>query len=208
MKVLLINGSPNEKNCTFRALTEVAEELNRQGIDTEIIQTGKGAIRDCISCLACRKKPNTCVFKDDMVNEIIEKAKDADGFVFGSPVYYAHPSGRILSVLDRAFFAGTSAFAHKPGMAVLSARRAGTTASFDVLNKYFTIAQMPIVSSTYWNMVHGMTAQDVEKDLEGLEVMRNGAKNMAWLLKCIEAGKNGDVKAPEITREHTTNFIR
>ncbi len=208
MNVLLINGSPNANGCTFRALSEVSNELESQGIGTEIVQTGKGAIRDCIACLACRKNTKTCVFNDDIVNTIIEKAEKSDGFVFGSPVYYAHPSGRILSVLDRAFFAGTHAFSHKPGMSVLSARRAGTTASFDVLNKYFTIAQMPVVSSTYWNMVHGMNAQHVEKDLEGLETMRNGAKNMAWLLKCIESGKSDGISLPNTTKEHHTNFIR
>ncbi len=208
MKVLLINGSPNANGCTFRALTEVENELKTHGIQTEIIQTGNGAIRDCVACFACRKTSKNCVFKDDIVNEIIEKAGDADGFVFGSPVYYAHPSGRILSILNRVFFAGTHAFSHKPGMAVLSARRGGTTASFDVLNKYFTIAQMPVVSSTYWNMVHGMNSEDVEKDLEGLETLRNGAQNMAWLLKCIEAGKANGVPVPEAKREHRTNFIR
>ncbi len=208
MKVMLINGSFRESGCTARALTEVASELEKQGVETEIIQIGKAAIRDCVDCRACRTSSDGCVFKDDIVNEIIEKAKSADGFVFGSPVYYAHPSGRILSLLDRVFYAGTSAFAHKPGMAVLSARRGGTTASFDVMNKYFTIAQMPVVSSTYWNMVHGMTEKDVEEDLEGLQVMRNGAKNMAWLLKCIEAGKESGIEVPIAEQTHRTNFVR
>ncbi len=208
MKVMLINGSFRENGSTARALKEVVEELEKQGIETEIIQMGKGTIRDCIDCRVCRTSTTGCVFKDDIVNEIIEKAKDADGFVFGSPVYYAHPSGRILSLLDRVFYAGTAAFAHKPGMAVLAARRGGTTASFDVLNKYFTIAQMPVVSSTYWNMVHGVAQEDVEQDLEGLQVMRNGAKNMAWLLKCIEMGKENGLDAPKADTTHRTNFIR
>ncbi len=208
MKVLLINGSPNANGCTFRALTEVENTLKSNGIQSEIVQTGKGPIRDCVACYACRKASTNCVFKDDIVNEIIEKAKEADGFVFGTPVYYAHPSGRILSVLNRVFFAGASAFSHKPGMAVISARRGGTTASFDVLNKYFTISQMPIVSSTYWNMVHGMTPQDVEKDLEGLETLRNAAQNMTWLLKCIENGKANGILTPQTKKEHVTNFIR
>ena len=143
-----------------------------------------------------------------MVNEWILKAKEADGFIFGSPVYYAHPDGRILSVLDRMFYAGSSCFAYKPGAAVTSARRGGTTASIDVLNKYFTINQMPVISSTYWNMVHGSTPEDVKKDLEGLQTMRNLGRNMAWLLKSIEAGKAAGVKIPVAERNQRTNFIR
>ncbi len=207
MKVLLLNGSSNKRGCTFTALEEVANELQVHGIDTEIVQLGGGAVRDCIACNACHKLESACVF-DDIVNEVIEKAKMADGFVFGSPVYYAHPSGRILSVLDRAFYAATSVFAHKPGMSIVSARRGGTTASFDVLNKYFTIAEMPVVSSSYWNMVHGMTAEEVKQDLEGLQVMRNGGKNMAWLLQCIEAGAKQGIGTPITQHIDYTNFIR
>ena len=145
MKVLMINGSSHEKGCTFTALSEVAKELNKEGIETEIIQLGTAAYRDCIGCGACRKLNGRCVFDDDIVNKIIEKAESSDGFVFGSPVYYAHPSGRLLSVLDRAFYAGGKAFAFKPAAAVVSARRAGTVASIDVINKYFTINKMPVV---------------------------------------------------------------
>ena len=155
MKILLINGSSRPNGCTYTALREIADTLESGGAETEILFLGSGPVRDCTACRTCQKTPGRCVFDDDMVNPIIEKAREADGFVFGTPVYYAHPSGRILSVLDRVFYAGKDAFAHKPGAAVASARRAGTTASVDVLDKYFTIAQMPVVSSTYWNMVHG-----------------------------------------------------
>lgn len=208
MKVLLINGSPKNDGCTYTALNEVGQTLEKNGIEWEIINLGTNPIRDCIGCKKCVDLDNACVFEDDIINEIIKKAEEADGFVFGTPVYYAHPSGRLLSVLDRVFYAGSSAFAHKPGAAVASARRAGTTASIDVLNKYFTIAQMPVVSSTYWNMVHGNAPEDVIKDLEGLQTMRNLAENMTWLLKCIELGKNNGVNSPSNEKKHRTNFIR
>lgn len=208
MKVLLLNGSANKKGCTFTALSAIAETLEQEGIEAEIMQLGGNPVRDCIGCRACTKRDGMCVFEDDIVNEVIEKAKHADGFVFGTPVYYAHPSGRILSVLDRAFYAGSKAFAHKPGAAVASARRAGTTASLDVLNKYFTINQMPVVSSTYWNMVHGSCAEDVLQDLEGLQTMRNLGKNMAWMLKCIQLGKEQGIGLPDTEKKVATNFIR
>lgn len=207
MKVLLINGSPNEAGCTFTALKEIADTLAELQIDSEILQLGKQPIRDCIGCGACGSRKGTCVFEDDLVNELIGKAAEADGFVFGSPVYYAHASGRILSALDRAFYAGGSAFAHKPGAAVVSARRAGTTSALDDLNKYFMINQMPVVSSTYWNMVHGNQPEEVAQDFEGLQTMRNIASNMAWLLKCIEAGKEKGITAP-VNPKIATNFIR
>lgn len=207
MKVLLFNGSANQHGCTYTALTEVASVLNQEGIDTEIIQVGGQPVRDCIGCGQCAGKYR-CVFDDDMVNQWIDMAKDADGFIFGTPVYYAHASGRIQSVMDRMFYSGGRYFAHKPAAAVASARRAGTTASLDVLNKYFTINQMPVVSSTYWNMVHGSKAEDVLQDEEGLQTMRNLGKNMAWLLKCIEAGKQQGIEAPKAERSKRTNFIR
>ncbi|MDE6189574.1 MAG: flavodoxin family protein [Clostridia bacterium] len=210
MKVLLINGSSNQNGCTNRALQEVAKTLAEEGIESEIFQIGNKPIRDCIGCMQCAKtlKNNTCIFSDDIVNELIAKAKDCDGFVFGTPVYYAHPSGRILSLLDRVFYAGSRVFKHKPAFAVASARRAGTTASIDVLNKYFTIAQMPVASSSYWTMVHGNTAEQVEQDLEGLQTMRNGARNLAWLMKCIELGKKNGVDVPKNESGTRTNFIR
>lgn len=207
MKVLMLNGSPHKEGCTYAALSEIAGVLRDEGVESEILWLGSGPIQDCVGCGSCAKT-GKCVFKGDIVEEILEKAQSSDGFVFGTPVYYAHPSGRILSVLDRVFFSGGACFAHKPGAAVASARRAGTTASVDVLNKYFTIAQMPVVSSTYWNMVHGACPEDVAKDLEGLQTMRNIARNMAWLLKCIELGKSSSVPAPQAERSFRTNFIR
>ena len=207
MKVLLFNGSSRADGCTYTALKEAADVLEQEGIETEIIQIGGQPVRDCIGCRQCASK-GSCVFEDDPVNQWVEKAKEADGFLFGTPVYYAHPSGRILSVLDRMFYSGSRYFARKPAAAVASARRAGTTASLDVLNKYFTFNQMPVVSSTYWNMVHGNTPEEVRQDLEGLQVIRNLARNMAWLLKCIEAGKAQGIQAPEAENGARTNFIR
>lgn len=207
MKVLLINGS-SRKECTYTALSKVAESLNEEGIETEIINLGGTPVRDCIGCNMCAKNGNArCVFNDDIVNTIIEKAEESDGFVFGTPVYYAHPSGRILSVLDRAFYAGKKAFEFKPGASIISARRGGTVASFDVLNKYFTISQMPIVSSTYWNNVHGNNKEEVVQDLEGMQTMYNLGKNMAWILKCIESGKQNNINQP-VNTTVKTNFIR
>ena len=208
MKVLLINGSSRKEGCTFTALTEVAKSLEMNGIDTEIIHLGADAIRDCVGCGACKGNDNGCIFKDDIVNEIIEKAKTADGFIFGSPVYYAHPSGRILSLMDRLFYAGARHFAFKPAAAIVSARRAGTTASIDAITKHFTINQMPVVSSNYWNMVHGNSPDDVKQDLEGLQIMRVLGENMAWLLKCIETGKNTGINPPQTENKIWTNFIR
>lgn len=203
MKVLLVNGSCNKNGCTFRALTEIATVLNKENIETEIIQLGSDPIKDCIGCCGCAKNGNKCVFDNDIVNEIIEKAKTSDGFIFGSPVYYAHPSGRLLSVLDRVFYAGGKFLAYKPGAAVVSARRAGTTAAIDVINKHFTINKMPVVSSMYWNMVHGTKAEDVEKDLEGLQTMRTIAQNMIWLLKSIKQNS-----VPVCEDKIKTNFIK
>ena len=205
----MLNGSCNEKGCTNRALQEIATTLKTKNIESEILQLGASKHHDCTGCGACRSTLNgQCIFDDDIVNTLIEKARTADGFIFGTPVYYAHPSGRILSVLDRAFFAGGKNFSFKPAAAIASARRAGTTATLDVLNKYFTINQMPIVSSTYWNMVHGRTPADVEQDLEGLQTMRNLAENMAYYLKLIELGKQNGIFPPENERNFMTNFIR
>ncbi|MBS6677969.1 MAG: flavodoxin family protein [Clostridiales bacterium] len=209
MKVLLFNGSTRKDGCVFTALSEVASVLNEERIETEILQMGTSPIHDCMGCDFChREGAGRCVFKDDMVNDWMEKAKTADGFIFGSPVYYAHPTGQFLALLDRMFYAGNEYFLHKPGAAVISARRAGTTASQDVLNKYFTDACMPVVSSTYWNMVHGRTPEEVKQDLEGLQTMRNLGRNMAWMLRCIEAGKEKGITPPRMQTEHWTNFIR
>ncbi len=208
MKVLLLNGSSRPNGCTYTALREVADTLEHDGIETEILFLGNKPVRDCAACGACGNHPGRCAFDDDIVNRIIEKAREADGFVFGTPVYYAHPSGRILSVLDRVFYAGKDAFIHKPAAAIASARRAGTTATLDVLQKYFTISQMPVVSSTYWTMVHGKEPEDVRKDEEGLQTMRNLAANMAWVLRCIEAGKTVGIQPPQAESGARTNFIQ
>ena len=208
MKVLMLNGSSRPSGCTYTALREVAVSLEVAGIETEILFLGNEPVRDCTACGTCAKVPGKCVFDDDIVNRIIEKARGADGFIFGTPVYYAHPSGRILSVLDRVFYAGKSAFIHKPAAAIASARRAGTTATLDVLQKYFTISQMPVVTSTYWTMVHGKQPEDVLKDKEGLQTMRNRASNMVWMLRCIEAGKAAGIQPPQEEFGARTNFIR
>lgn len=208
MKVLLLNGSSRPSGCTYTALREVAVSLEVAGIETEILFLGNEPVRDCTACGTCAKVPGKCVFDDDIVNRIIEKARGADGFIFGTPVYYAHPSGRILSVLDRVFYAGKSAFIHKPAAAIASARRAGTTATLDVLQKYFTISQMPVVTSTYWTMVHGKQPEDVLKDEEGLQTMRNLASNMVWMLRCIEAGKAAGIQPPQEEFGARTHFIR
>lgn len=208
MKVLMLNGSAKPQGNTYLSLLEVGRELEQQGIDYEIFQIGGGPLRDCIGCGQCHEKGTGCVFTDDGVQTFVEKARQADGFVFGTPVYYAHPSGRILSFLDRAFYASSDAFAFKPGAAVAVARRGGTTASFDVLNKYFGISQMPVVGSTYWNITHGTAPGEVLEDGEGLQTMRNLARNMAWLLRCMEAGKQAGVPLPQTEQGNRTNFIR
>lgn len=206
MKVLLVNGSPNRKGCTYTALQEVSKTLEENGIDIEIFQLGNKPIAGCIGCRVC-KKTGECFMKD-IVNEFVEKAKDADGFVFGSPVYYAAASGSITSFLDRVFFSGGSHLAFKPGAVICSARRAGTTATLDQLSKYLTISNMPVVSSQYWNMVHGYTPEDVKNDLEGMQTMRVLGRNMAWLMKCIELGKDNNILKPELEDRVFTNFIK
>ena len=205
MKVILVNGSSRKEGCTNAALLEVERSLKEEGIETEQFFIGNQPLADCIACGKCRKD-GRCTF-EDVVNDFVEKAKNADGFVFGSPVYYAHPSGRLLSFMDRAFYSGGSVFAFKPAAAVLSARRAGTTASFDVINKYFTIASMPVVSSTYWNHVYGKEPKQVQEDKEGLMTMYNIGKNMAWMLKCIELGKKNGLEHP-VNEKILTNFTR
>ena len=207
-KVLLVNGSSRQEGNTSVALAEVAAALEGRGVETETMWLGNKPVNDCIACGKCAELGGKCVVDNDVVNELIAKAAQADGFVFGTPVYYAHPSGRILCALDRAFYAGGAAFRHKPGAAVAVARRGGTTASFDVLNKYFTICEMPVVSSTYWNNVHGRLPGEAAQDAEGLQTMRNIGQNMAWLLKCIEAGKAAGIDVPVAERGQMTNYIR
>lgn len=205
MKVMLINGSSRPDGCTAAALKFVAEALEQEGVGTETIFIGNEALHDCIACGHCRKEGN-CVF-DDIAAEIGRRAAEFDGFVFGSPVYYAHPSARLLAVMDRAFYAYGRNFAFKPAAAVLSARRAGNVASMDVINKHFSISSMPIVSSTYWNHVHGSRPEEVLQDLEGVQTMRNIGLNMAWLIKCIHLGRENGLPHPD-NKKVFTNFIR
>lgn len=205
MKVLLVNGSSRENGCTDRALKEVAKALNAEGIETEFFFIGSAPIADCIGCGSCRVK-GKCIF-DDVAVRLAEKAADFDGFVFGSPVYYAHPSARLLAVMDRAFYSGAKNFAFKPAAAIFSARRAGSVASVDVVIKHFSIASMPIVSSNYWNHVFGRQPSEVEEDGEGLMTMTNIGKNMAWLLKCIELGRKNGLDHP-VNEKVMTNFTR
>lgn len=206
MKVILVNGSPKKNGCTYTALTEVAGALEKNGIEIEIFHVGNKPLAGCMGCGACLKT-GKC-FMDDTVNEFVEKAKEADGFVFGSPVHYAAASGAITSFLDRAFYGKGSVFAGKPGASVVSCRRGGASAAFDQLNKYFTISSMPVVSSQYWNQVHGTTPEEVRQDEEGMQTMRTLGNNMAWLLKCIELGKKEGISFPEGEKKIATNFIR
>ncbi|MBQ9211488.1 MAG: flavodoxin family protein [Clostridia bacterium] len=202
-KVLLLNGSPHPHGCTGTALAEMISVFEAEGVETELIQVGKQDIRGCIGCGTCGKK-GKCVF-DDLVNEVAPKLEAADGLVIGSPVYYSSPNGTILSFLDRLFYSTSFSKHMKVGAAVVSARRGGNTASFDVLNKYFTISGMPVASSTYWNQVHGFTAEDVRKDLEGLQTMRNLARNMVFLMRAIEEAKQ-KYGLPQVEHDVFTSF--
>ena len=205
MKVLIVNGSPHLSGCTDRALREVEETLKANGVDTERVNVGTKDVRGCIGCNFCREH-GRCVF-NDIVNETAPKFADADGIVVGTPVYYAGANGQLLAFLDRLFYstATTVEKTMKVGAAVVSSRRAGSTSAFDEINKYFTISAMPVVSSTYWNEVHGFTAEDVEADLEGLQTMRNLARNMSFLIKAIAAAKKVD-GVPEQERASFTSF--
>lgn len=205
MKVLLINGSPHKEGCTYTALKEIADTLKNQDIESEILYLGTKPIAGCIDCGNCRKT-GKC-FVNDKVNEIIDRADEFDGIVIGSPVYYASASGQLTAFLDRLFFAGSRNFAGKPGAAIVSCRRGGATAAFDRLNKYFTISNMPVISSQYWNQVHGFTPDDVKKDLEGLQTMRTLALNIAWILKCIDLGRQNGITKPVYEKHIFTNFI-
>ena len=212
MKVLLFNGSPHKNGCTFTALEEIAKTLKEEGIDSEIYQIGIGAITPCRACGMCGKL-GKCVVNDDGVNAFVDYAAGFDGFVFGSPVHYASASGAITAFLDKVFVSAFKSgrgdiFRHKPGAAIASARRAGTTATLDQLNKYFAITEMPMISGRYWNMVHGSTAEDVKKDLEGMQNMRILARNFAWHLKCREAAEKAGVQLPKREEIVSTNFIR
>ena len=210
MKVLLINGSPHEHGCTHRALCEVERALREEGIETEIFQLGSAPIRGCTGCGACFKmKKNRCAFDDDAVNRCLEKCEEADGFVFGSPVHYASAGGAITCLMDRMFYSGSRLLRAKPACAVVSARRAGTTAALDQLTKYFTISGMPIATSQYWPMVHGNAPDEVEQDEEGLQIMRTLGRNLAWMIRSFALAREHGVlpPAPEAQKKRT-NFIR
>ena len=206
LNVLLINGSPHENGCTYTALSEVAGQLNKNGIETRIFHIGTGLIRGCVACGKCAGSGH-CIYTDDPVNECIELVKKSDGLVVGSPVYYASPNGSLRAFLDRMFYRKSAAYANKPAAAVVNCRRGGATSAFDVINKYFSISSMPIVSSQYWNETHGTTPDEVRQDLEGLQTMRTLADNMAWLIKCIDYSRNA-VAWPEKEPPLRTNFIR
>ncbi len=207
MKVLLFNGSPKKNGCTYTALNEISKELVKNGVEAEIIHIGSNVTSGCLGCGYCVKNKK-CVNDNDILNKILEKVNEADGYVFGTPVHYASAGGDITSFLDRLFYCNSVNLAYKPGCAVCSCRRGGTTATIDQLNKYFNFNNMPIVSSNYWNMVHGTNPEEVLKDEEGLQIMRGLGKNMAWILKCIEIGKVNGVNIPEREAKIKTNFIR
>ena len=202
-KILLLNGSAHLHGCTATALEEMIKVFEKEGIETELIQVGTKDIRGCISCNKCSEY-GKCVF-DDLVNEVAAIFEESDGLVVGSPVYYGSPNGNILSFMDRLFYSTHYSKHMKVGAAVVSCRRGGNSASFDVLNKYFTISGMPVASSTYWNQVHGFTADDVKKDLEGLQTMRNLARNMSFMIKAFKKAKE-KYGLPEVEREYFTSF--
>ncbi len=205
MKVLLVNGSMHEKGCTYTALCEVAKALNANGVETEIYWLGMKAISGCRGCAACVKL-GKCVI-DDCVNEFVEKAKAFDGYVFGSPVHYASAAGALVSFMDRVFYCGAKYLAYKPAAAVVSCRRGGASTTFDVINKYFTINNMLVVGSNYWNEIHGNKSEEALQDAEGLQTMRILGNNMAWALQCLEFGKQAGI-APKKEDKIRTNFIR
>ncbi len=205
MKVLMINGSPNEKGCTYTALSEVAGQLNQQGVETQIYHIGSGAIAGCINCGKCAKT-GYCIFNEDGVNECIDLLSQADGLVVGSPVYYAAPTGQICAFLDRLFFLKSHKYAYKPAAAIVNCRRGGASAAYDRLNKYFTISSMPVVPSQYWNSTHGFTPEQIRKDGEGMQTMRTLGRNMAWMLKCFDLAKD-QVPLPEKEERISTHFI-
>lgn len=209
MKVLLINGSPNKERCTYTALSQTAKALETEGIETEIAWIGREPLRGCLGCAGCAKRgDHRCIFDDDVVNGLIEKAEQADGIIVGTPVFYAGANGALLSVLDRMFYAASANLRFKPAAGIASARRAGTTPAIDQINKYFQINCMPIVSSNYWPMVHGKSADDVRQDEEGLQIMRVLGKNMAWMLRTFESARTHGITTPDVEPKTMTNFIR
>lgn len=208
MKVLLVNGSPHKNGSTAEALKTVEASLNSCGIETETVLVGDKTIKGCQGCAKCSKRTKGECITDDIVNEVYKRVDEFDGFIFASPVHYASADGAICAFMDRLFYASSDRFFYKPAAAVVCCRRGGGTTAFDRINKYFQISNMPVVSSKYWCVVHGSSAEDVRKDLEGMQILRTLGKNMAWLLKCIEAGKNAGVEKPESEEPCVTNFIR
>lgn len=206
MKALAINGSPNEHGCTYTALHEIERTLSDRGVETELLYLGKKPVAGCIACMSCRKTKR-CAF-DDQVNDVLDRLDEFDAIIVGSPVYFAGPTGQVCAFLDRLFFCGETRMAGKLAAAVVSCRRGGASAAFDRLNKYFTIANMQVVGSQYWNQVHGYTPDDVRRDEEGLQTMRTLGQNMAWQLQNIEAGRAQGAVPPAYERRKATNFIR
>ncbi len=204
MKVLLLNGSPHKDGCVFTALNEVASALAENGIETDLFHIGTGAVQGCVACWRCRETGDGCVFRDKLYMDFVEKMRNSDGLVVGAPVYYAGPPGSLCSLLDRAFFSASDVFQHKPAACVVNCRRGGASATFDRLNKYFTISEMPLVSSQYWNSTHGFTPDEVRRDQEGLQTMRTLGRNMAHLLKSLSQGA---VPLPPREPRVATNFI-
>ena len=212
MKVLMLNGSWNPNGSTGAGLDVMAEIFAKEGVETEIVALGAKPIMDCVACGKCGELKK-CVFSNDLVNDFVAKAANSDGFVFGTPVYYAHPSGRIMSFLDRVFFSSMSAdlyasFRHKPCASIVVARRAGTSASFDVLNKYAGISQMITIGATYWNEFHALVKEDVPQDEDGLQTLRNLARNMVYVMKCVDVARKAGVAPPPTEANFMTNFVR
>ena len=204
MKVLLLNGSPHEKGCIFTSLSEIAATLQKEGIDSEIFWIGNKPVQGCNACGQC-SGGRGCVFKDELYNAFTEKMNSADAIIIGAPGYYAGPPGPLCAILDRTFYSAARLFRHKPGACVVNCRRGGASSTFDRLNKYFTLLQMPVVSSQYWNSTHGTKPEDVKQDLEGLQTMRTLARNTAHMLNSM---KNADIPLPEPEPHLSTNFIR
>lgn len=207
MQVLLVNGSPHANGCVYTALSEISKTLNQEGIESLLFHIGNKEIHGCIACGKCRET-GRCIFNNDTVNECISLAEKADAIIVGSPVYYAGPNGALCALMDRMFFATGKKLAFKPAAAIVSCRRGGASSSLDRLNKYFSFSNMPLVSSQYWNEIHGNTPEEVLKDVEGLQIMRTLGRNMAWLLKCIDYAKRNGLSYPKQEVWTPTNFIR
>ncbi len=205
MRVLLVNGSPHKEGCVFTALSEIAGVLKSEGVDSTIFWIGNKAVQGCAGCYACRNGHGGCVFQDEIYCALVEELKKCDGIIIGSPVYYAGPAGTLCALLDRIFFSQGALLSRKPGACVVNCRRGGASAAFDRLNKYFSLLQMPVITSQYWNSTHGMTPEETKKDLEGLQTMRVLARNMAHFLKTGEAAS---LPLPQTEERVSTNFIR